>query len=218
MANATRPTGPITAVTVGLAVVALAALVLTQVLGGTGSEPRATGSMLGEDTHVLDDAGADAPVLVEFLDFECEACAAVHPVIERVRERYDGRLTFAVRYFPLDGHRNAQGAARAVEAAARQGEIEQMSSMMFRTQAEWGEQDRDHAETFRGFAEEIGLDMERFDADVASGDVAERVEVDRRAGVAAGVSGTPSFFLDGERLEPQSLEELYTALDAAVGD
>ncbi len=202
---------------VGVAAVVLAALVLTQVLGEAEEAPRDdAGLMIDEDTHVLDDAGEGAPVLVEFLDFECEACGAVYPAVERVRDRYEGRLTFAIRYFPMDGHRNARPAARAVEAAARQGEVEQMYSLMFRLQSEWGEQDRDHDDTFRIFAGEIGLDLQQYDADVASEQVEERIEADVRAGTRAGVTGTPTFFLDGELIQPQSLQDLYDVLDEAV--
>ena len=69
----------------------------------------ASSSVVRQDSHVLDEAGEGAPVLVEFLDFECEACLAAYPLVEQVRKEYAGELTFVVRYFPIDGHANSIG-------------------------------------------------------------------------------------------------------------
>ena len=78
------------------------------------------------DSHVLDDGGAGAVTVVEFLDFECEACAAFYPIVEDLREQYDGEITYVVRYFPLPGHINSTQAALAAEAAAEQDRFEDM--------------------------------------------------------------------------------------------
>ena len=77
----------------------------------------ASSSVVRQDSHVLDEAGEGAPVLVEFLDFECEACGAAYPIIEQLREEYAGEVTFVARYFPLPGHFNSERAARAAAAA-----------------------------------------------------------------------------------------------------
>ncbi|MFD6100931.1 DsbA family protein [Nocardiopsis flavescens] len=155
--------------------------------------------LVREDSRHLDDV-EDAPVtVVEFLDFECEACRAQFPVIERVREEYDGRIDVVVRYFPLPGHANSRPAAAAVEAAARQGALEEMYARMYETQAEWGESAQDRSAVFAGFAEELGLDMDEFTADVESEEVAARVQADFDDGVALGVQGTPTIFVNGVR-------------------
>jgi len=169
-----------------------------------------------EDSHVLSDAGAGAPVLVEFLDFECEACRAAYPFVEQLRQEYAGELTFVVRYFPIPSHANAMNAAVAVEAAAQQGEIEGMYARMFQTQAEWGELQTSQADVFRGFAEDLGLDMDAYDAAVADPATQQRVEQDQQDGIALGVQGTPTFFLDGEPLQPTSEEDFRAQIDAAV--
>lgn len=171
---------------------------------------------LSENAHYLDEVGADAPTLVEFLDFECEACGAFYPYMEQVREQYDGQINYVVRYFPLQGHFNSMNAAVAVEAAAQQGQFEGMYRMMFETQAEWGEGQTSEAERFRGYAEALGLDMTAYDQAVANPATQERVEEDFNAGRALNVSGTPTFFLDGEQLELTSPEDLPNALDAAL--
>lgn len=171
-----------------------------------------------EDSHVLGEPGTGNAVLVEFLDFECEACGAAYPFIESLRERYAGQVTFVVRYFPIPSHKNALNAALAAEAAAQQGKFEEMYGRLFDTQAEWGEQQQSNAALFRSFAEEIGLDLEQFDRDVADPATRERVLVDQADGTALGVQGTPTFFLNGEKLELQSADDLVQAIDAALAE
>jgi protein-disulfide isomerase len=184
-----------------------------QVAGASRSVP-----VVREDSHVLDDAGEGAPVLVEFLDFECEACLAAYPLVEQVRQEYAGELTFVVRYFPIDGHANSMNAAVAVEAAAQQGTFEDMYERMYQTQAEWGEQQESQAPLFRQFAQDLGLDMEAYDAAVADPATRQRVEQDRQDGMALGVQGTPTFFLDGELMQLSSAEDFRAQIHAAVND
>ena len=172
--------------------------------------------MVRESSHVLDDGGEGAVTLVEFLDFECEACGAFFPIVEDMREQFAGEITYVVRYFPLPGHFNSKNAAVAAEAAAQQDRFEDMYVRLFETQAEWGEAQESRADLFRGFAEEIGLDMAAYDAAVADPATAERVELDFEEGQALGVSSTPTFFLDGELLELQEWDDLENAIQAAV--
>lgn len=217
MAGMNRRHAVTAAVTV-VAVAILAAIIVNQVSNGPDAvDPAdAAGAVVRPDSHRLDDVPGAKATLVEFLDFECESCRAAYPFIEEVRERYEGRLTFVIRYFPLDGHANARNAAHAVEAAARQGELEAMYSRMYETQAEWGEQQQSQARLFRSFADDLGLDMDRYDTDVVSDEVADRVERDFVDGRALGVSGTPTFFLDGEKLQPATTQEFVAAIDAAL--
>jgi protein-disulfide isomerase len=172
--------------------------------------------LVRENSHRLSTAADDRVTFVEFLDFECEACGAVYPAIEQLRSEYAGRVTFVARYFPLSGHFNAQNAAVAVEAAAAQGRFEAMYQRMFETQSGWGGQQVSQAVLFRQFAAELGLDMAAYDRAVADPAALERVRADQRDGQAAGVQGTPTFFLNGERLEPRSVGDLRAALDSAL--
>lgn len=168
------------------------------------------------DSHVLDDAGPDAPTLVEFLDFECEACGAFYPYIEDIRQQYAGQINYVIRYFPIPSHFNSMNAALAVEAAARQNQVEDMYGRMFETQSEWGEQQASEAARFRGFAEELGLDMAAYDQAIADPATRARVESDFAEGQQMGVQGTPTFFLDGKKLELSQLSDLTDALDRAI--
>lgn len=180
-----------------------------------GASPGAA-SVVRESSHVLDDGGPEAVTVVEFLDFECEACGAFYPIVEDLREQFAGEITYVVRYFPLPGHFNSKNAAIAAEAAAGQDRFEDMYHRLFETQAEWGEAQESRADLFRGFAEELGLDMAAYDAAVADPATAERVELDFNEGRALGVGSTPTFFVDGELLELQEWDDLETAIQAAV--
>ncbi|KAB2812098.1 thioredoxin domain-containing protein [Pimelobacter simplex] len=182
--------------------------------GGATADSR----LVRDDSRLLGERGSSDVELVEFLDFECEACGAAYPVVEDLRERYGDRVTFVVRYFPLPGHFNADRAARAVESAARQGRFEEMYRKMYDTQAAWGEQRVPLDDLFREYAEELGLDLARYDADYASDEVASRVRRDVDDGMALGVQGTPTFFLDGELLQPASVEDFERALVDALGE
>lgn len=171
-----------------------------------------------EDSHRLAEPASSTVTFVEFLDFECEACGAVFPAIEELRAEYGDRVTFVVRYFPLPGHLNSKNAAVAAEAAARQGQLEPMYVKLFETQSMWGERQDSQAEVFRGFAEEIGLDMAQYDADVADPSTLERVESDQRDGIALGVKGTPTIFVNDIKVELTSIGDIRAALEGALGE
>lgn len=168
------------------------------------------------DSHVLDDGGADAVTVVEFLDFECGACGAFYPIVEELRSTYAGDITYVVRYFPLPGHINSTQAALAAEAAGQQDRFEDMYHRLFETQAQWGEQSEETPEVFRAFAEDLGLDMDAYDAAIADTATLERVQSDKADGEKLGVSSTPSFFIDGEAVVLQEWDDLEQAIEKAV--
>lgn len=137
---------------------------------------------------------------MEFLDFECESCRAAQPLVEELKKEFGDRITFVNRYFPLPGHRNSGTAALAVEAAAQQGKYGQMYTKMFDTQPQWGERQDSQAPVFRTYAQELGLDLAKYDAAVADEKTIDRIRKDIADGNALGVTGTPTFFLNGQKL------------------
>lgn len=168
-------------------------------------------------THVLGEEGDGAITVVEFLDFECEACGAFYPYVEQLRKDYAGKITFGFRYFPLPGHGNSRTSASAVEAAARQNQLDPMYQRMYETQAEWGERGTDsQADRFRGYAEDLGLDMRQYDRDVDSSSVQKLIQDDVNLGTQLGVSSTPTFFINGKPVTLQSYTDLQDAVDAAL--
>jgi len=171
-----------------------------------------------EDSHRLSNPENSTVTFVEFLDFECEACGAAYPYVEELRSEYGDRVTFVMRYFPLPSHLNSQNAAVAAEAAARQGQLEEMYQKLFESQVEWGEKQDSQAPLFREFAAEIGLDMAQYDSDVADPTVLERVRSDFEDGVALGVASTPTMFVNDVLVKLTSFEDIRAAIEGALAE
>ena len=163
-------------------------------------QPAADAQLVRGDSHRVTTPAAEKAQLVEFLDFECESCRAAQPLVEELKKEFGDRITFVNRYFPLPGHRNSGTAALAVEAAAQQGKYEQMYTKMFDTQPQWGEKQDSQAPLFRTYAQELGLDLAKYDAAVADEKTIDRIRKDVADGKALGVTGTPTFFLNGQKL------------------
>lgn len=169
-----------------------------------------------DSSHRLNDLPDPKVTLVEFLDFECEGCRAAYPLVEELRNQYGDRVEFVIRYFPLSGHFNGERAARAVEAAAQQGQLEAMYRKMYETQSEWGEQRVPADDVFRGFATDLDLDMAAFDAAYNDPATLERIRVDQQDGEKLGVMGTPTFFVNGQQIALRRAEDLRTAVEDAL--
>jgi protein-disulfide isomerase len=136
---------------------------------------------------------ARAPLLVEYGDYECPYSRRAFREIERVERRLEGGLRFAFRHFPLtEIHLHALAAAAAAEAAAEQQRFWDMHQTLFHRQ------DALEDEDIRGYAKDLGLDLERFDEDRAGEAVLERIRRDVERGLATGeIRGTPTLFVNG---------------------
>jgi protein-disulfide isomerase len=206
-------------VTLGVLAVALAVVVGVVVVNRNDAPTAAAAAeaLVRPDSHRLSTAADGKTTVVEFLDFECESCLAAYPVVEKLRAEYGDRITYVVRYFPIASHPNAFNAAHAAEAAARQGKFEPMYKKLFDTATVWGHQQQPQAAVFAGYARDLGLDMTRYDTDVASAEVAARVKADATDGENVGVQGTPTFFINGEKYTEQpSYDGLKAAIDASL--
>jgi protein-disulfide isomerase len=156
---------------------------------------------------------ADAAVtLVEYGDYECPYCGAAYPIVKEVQERMGERLLFVFRNFPITtSHPHAEQAAEAAEAAASQEKFWEMHDLLYENQRRLRDDD------LRGYAEQLGLDLESFDRDLAEHVHAARVREDFMSGVRSGVNGTPTFYINGERHDDSyELETLLTALERAA--
>ncbi|ANE82595.1 thioredoxin [Mycobacterium adipatum] len=182
----------------------------------SGTADTGAAQVVRDSSHRLTDPPDPEATLVEFLDFECEGCRAAYPLVEELRTEYGDRVEFVLRYFPLSGHFNGERAARAVEAAAQQGQLEAMYRKMFDTQAEWGEQRVPADDVFRGFAADLGLDMTAFEAAYNDPATLERIRVDQRDGEMLGVMGTPTFFVNGQQIALRRAEDLRAAVEDAL--
>lgn len=162
----------------------------------------------------------DAQVtLVEYLDFECEACGAYYPVVKRLSEEFGAEVKFVNKYFPLPGHKNSMTSALAVEAAGRQGKYWEMHNILFENQRDWGEKQAPDPKIFENYARKIGLDMDKYKNDIASQELKDRIERDRKEGQKLGLSGTPSFYLNGKKIEnPRGYEDFKALIQSALSE
>jgi protein-disulfide isomerase len=137
----------------------------------------------------------EAPLLIEYGDYECPYSRQAYRSIQRVEAQLEGGVRFAFRHFPLIGiHPHALAASQAAEAAALQGRYWEMHDALFHHQAALEDDD------LVGYAREIGLDVGRFVADRDTEPVLERIWRDVRSGEESGeVLGTPTLFIDGVR-------------------
>lgn len=155
--------------------------------------------------------------IVEYLDFECEACGAYYPVVKSLMTEFGQDVRFVTRYFPLPGHKNSMTSASAVEAAAKQGKYWEMHDLLFTEQRAWGEKKSADPKIFEEYARKLGLNMEQYAQDVNSKETKARVERDKNAGTRLGISGTPTFFVNGSKIpNPKGLEDFKTFIKAEL--
>lgn len=135
---------------------------------------------------------ADAAItIVEFADFECPHCKLAAHILDDVREKYEGKVRIAYKFFPLASHPNGELAARAAVAAMRQGKFWEMHALLFERQSSL------EPSSFEKFAKELGLDVAKFKADFDSKETKERVARDRKEGDALEITGTPAIYVNG---------------------
>jgi len=156
--------------------------------------------------------GGGTVELLEYADFQCPYCRDAVPSLNRVLDRLDGRVRLVFRHFPVTTkHPRAQKAAEAAEAAGAQGRFWEMHDALFAAPRDALEDD-----DLVRYATEIGLDVARFEEELRSGAHAAAVAEDRARGEADGVTGTPAFFVAGERHKGfYDVEALVDALEDA---
>jgi protein-disulfide isomerase len=164
-----------------------------------------------ERDHVQGAASA-AVTLLQYGDYECPYCGEAYPVIKDVQARMGDRLRFVFRNFPIStSHPHAEHAAEAAEAADAQGEFWRMHDLLYERQRRLTDDD------LHAYAEELGLDVERFDKEMAEHVHAARVDEDFMSGVRSGVNGTPTFYINGVRHDDSyEADVLLDALERAA--
>ncbi|HEV8587787.1 MAG TPA: thioredoxin domain-containing protein [Pyrinomonadaceae bacterium] len=139
-------------------------------------------------------------VLDEYGDYQCPPCGILYPMLKQIESEYGSQLKIVFHHFPLAKiHKNAMTAARAAEAARNQGKFWQMHDRLYRNQDAWKDLD-DPRPTFIGYARELGMSADRFTRDMDSAEVEQRITSDMEQGAAAGVTGTPTVFIEGHML------------------
>lgn len=147
-----------------------------------------------------------AVTIEEFADFQCPTCAFMHPKIQELRAAYGDRVRIIFREFPLEiaAHDKAYDASVAAEAAALQGKFWDMQNLLFVNQKSW-ERASNYREIFQGYAQKIGLDVEKFNNDMMGIPAKNRVDADKQRGRSLGVGGTPTIYINGRMLEQHEM-------------
>lgn len=146
-------------------------------------------------------------VLVEYSDFQCPACKGYHDIMKPFEAssspdfKITKKVTYVYRFFPLyQIHQNAYASAYAAEASGRQGKFFEMGDLLFDTQNQWASLGNP-TDFFVKLAEQLKLDTGKFKSDMNASDVKQRVDDDLSSGNNAGINSTPTFFLNGKKLD-----------------
>lgn len=169
-----------------------------------------------EPAHTIGPVNAPAQI-EEFGDYQCPPCGMFHPILEEMEAEFGDKLRVTFRHFPLPNHQHALRAASAAEAAGLQGKFWQMHKLIYEHQKDWKDL-FDVRPVFDSYAQQIGLDVARFNRDIGSSQVAQRIVMDGRRAQSMGVSGTPTVFLNGREVPFQSLpaDKLRVLIQAQI--
>ncbi len=175
------------------------------------------GNSASLSNHVLGENKKNV-TLVEYGDYQCPACAGYHPLIKQLVETYKSDIQFQFRNFPLQQiHQNARAAARAAEAAGKQDKFWEMHDLLYEQQSTW--QDSTAANTiFEQYAKQLGLNVDQYNKDFASSEVNAIITADFNEGTRLGVESTPTFFLQGKKLDnpPRDLDGWKKLIDEQI--
>lgn len=153
---------------------------------------------------------ASQVVLIEYGDFQCPGCGGAFPQLKTLKEDYKEQIGFIFRNFPLTAiHPNALAAATAAEAAGLQGKFWEMHDKLYETQNAWSNiEAAKRTDAFVGYAEDIGLDTEKFKNDLSDPKIVAKISRDRALGNKLGVDSTPTLYLGTEKLTDEEVSDL----------
>lgn len=159
-----------------------------------------------------------AVVLEEFADYQCPTCATMHPVMNEITAIYGSRIKFIYRNFPLTQiHRNAYEASVAAEAAGLQGKFWDMQNLIFQNQRNWQGVEVVRP-IFEGYAQTLGLDVEKFKTDVAGLPAKQRVDMDVMRGRSLNINQTPTVLVNNVPVpfEQMTVDGMKKIVDAEL--
>lgn len=201
-----------------LAIIAAAVLVFVGlIVVNKKDDSSSTQSNSTSATNHISGEGSSGVTVIEYGDFQCPACFSYFPIFAQLKAEYEGRVTFQFRHFPLvQIHQNAMAAHRAAEAAGLQDKFWEMHDLLYQNQKSW-ESSNNAAQIFEDYAARLELDLEKYKSDVASTQVNDSIKADLKSGQDLGVTGTPSFAIDGKLIEsPNSIEAFRELIDKAL--
>lgn len=162
--------------------------------------------------HVYGNKSSEV-VLIEYGDFQCPGCGGAYPQIKTIKEEYKEQIAFIFRNFPLTTiHPNALAGATAAEAAGLQGKFWEMHDKLYENQNAWSTVDASkRTGVFTTYAQEIGLDTEKFTTDLKDPKIAAKIRRDQAFGKKLNVDSTPTVYLGTEKLTDEETTDLVQA-------
>lgn len=154
--------------------------------------------------------------IVEFGDFQCPACGVAHPTVKQIINDYQDKVQFVFRNFPLPMHLNAKIAAQAAEASGEQGKYWEMHDLLYEKQNEW-ESSTNPMSVFTEYAKSLNLDINTFQKNIQDSKYTNKITEDQNDGNALNVNATPTFFINGQKIEgTPSLTNFKAKIDAEL--
>jgi len=149
-------------------------------------------------------------VLIEYGDFQCPGCGGAFPGLKTIKETYKDQMAFTFRHFPLTSiHPNALAAASTAAAAAKQGKFWEMHDKLYENQTSWQNLSAEQrGNVFKGYAEQLGLNIDQFNTDLTSKEVSEKIAFDRAIAGKLNVTSTPTLYLGKEKLSEEVVSDL----------
>lgn len=170
-------------------------------------------------TSHIEGKGTSGVTILEYGDYQCPYCQQYAATVKQVKTQYGDKIKFQFRNFPLVSlHHNAFAAARAAEAADQQGKFWEMHDLLYETSnwQAWSEA-TDPTPFFKQYAGELNLNTAKFSTDFASSKVNDLINADMAEGNKLGITGTPTFFVDGKQTQiandPSAFQKV---LDGAI--
>lgn len=180
--------------------------------GGTSSSATVQTITIEEDDQVKGKKDSSI-ILVEYSDFQCPACGAFFPIVSQVVDQYKDKLAFVYRHYPLPQHKNARMAALAAEAAGDQGKFWEMHDRLFEAQKDWSES-KEVQKQFESYAKELKLDLKKYQQSLKKPQLQDVIDRDISSGNTYGVNSTPTFYLNGRKLQNvRSIEDFSREID-----
>ena len=191
----------------------------------SGDSAKMTATKVGERDEVgyhLNTPKQGAPTVTLYTDYQCPYCAKAEPTYEKVAKDLEGTMNVTVRNMPLPAHKNAVPAALTVQAAELQGKHLEMANKLFETQDSWKDVSQtDLAGVFIGYAQELGLDEEKFRDDLGDSKTLDLIKGDFEYAQKIGVAGTPQFAVNNKVLKnvdsSTSAEDMVKEFKKAAG-
>lgn len=201
----------------GIAVLTVTILVIAVFFLSNSSNPSPKdiqsdpGLLVKENSHKIASSSAKVTI-VEFGDYQCPFCASAQPIVKQLLNDYSGKVNLVFRHFPLPQHQNALLAAEAAEAAGEQGKFFEMTDKLYENQKDWSE-NNNPLQLFVSYAQELKLNLEQFSSAVTTNKYHQKIMADKNDGLSLGINSTPTFFINGQKMNGFNPTDFKSLID-----